>query len=59
MALFHDPEFWVLAGFVIFFGFLGKTFWKLLKGGLDARWAPRCASNSRKSPASGRRLSFA
>ena len=39
MELFHDPEFWVLAGFLIFFVLLGRTFWKLLKGGLDARGA--------------------
>ena len=37
MELFKDPEFWVLVGFLIFFGLLGRTFWKLLKGGLDAR----------------------
>jgi F-type H+-transporting ATPase subunit b len=37
MALFKDPEFWVLVGFLIFFILVGRTFWKLLKGGLDAR----------------------
>jgi F-type H+-transporting ATPase subunit b len=39
MELFHDPEFWVLVGFLIFFVLLGRTFWKLLKGGLDGRAA--------------------
>lgn len=37
MALFRDPEFWVLAGFLTFFVLLGRTGWRLLKGGLDAR----------------------
>lgn len=37
MELFHDPEFWVLVGFLVFFVLLGRTFWKLLKGGLDGR----------------------
>ena len=35
MALLHDPEFWVLVGFLIFFVLLGRTFWTLMKGGLD------------------------
>ena len=35
--LFHDAEFWVLVGFLIFFGLVGRTGWRLLKGGLDAR----------------------
>jgi F-type H+-transporting ATPase subunit b len=39
MALLHDPEFWVLVGFLVFFILLGRTFWKLLKGGLDGRTA--------------------
>jgi len=37
MALLHDPEFWVLVGFLIFFVLLGRTFWTLLRDGLDAR----------------------
>ncbi|HTJ64242.1 MAG TPA: F0F1 ATP synthase subunit B [Alphaproteobacteria bacterium] len=39
MELFHDPEFWVLVGFLIFFGLLGRTFWKLMRDGLDGRAA--------------------
>lgn len=39
MELLHDPEFWVLVGFLVFFGFLGRTFWTLMKGGLDGRAA--------------------
>jgi F-type H+-transporting ATPase subunit b len=39
MELLHNPEFWVLVGFLIFFGLLGRTFWKLMKGGLDSRAA--------------------
>ena len=39
MALLHDPEFWVLVGFLIFFILLGRTFWTLMKGGLDGRAA--------------------
>ena len=35
--LFRDAEFWVLVGFLIFFGLVGRTGWRLLKGGLDAR----------------------
>ena len=35
--LLRDAEFWVLAGFVIFLGLVGRTGWRLLKGGLDAR----------------------
>jgi F-type H+-transporting ATPase subunit b len=39
MSIFGDAEFWVLAGFVIFFGLLGNTGWKLMKGALDGRTA--------------------
>jgi F-type H+-transporting ATPase subunit b len=39
MESLHNPEFWVLVGFLIFFGLLGRTFWKLMKGGLDGRAA--------------------
>jgi F-type H+-transporting ATPase subunit b len=39
MELLHNPEFWVLVGFLIFFGLLGRTFWKLMKGSLDGRAA--------------------
>jgi F-type H+-transporting ATPase subunit b len=39
MELLHDPEFWVLVGFLIFFVLLGRTFWNIMKGGLDARAA--------------------
>jgi F-type H+-transporting ATPase subunit b len=39
MELLHDPEFWVLVGFLVFFGLLGRMFWKLMKGGLDGRAA--------------------
>ncbi len=39
MELLHDPELWVLVGFLIFFVLLGRTFWTLLKGGLDSRAA--------------------
>lgn len=39
MEVLHNPEFWVLVGFLIFFGLLGNTFWKLTKGGLDGRAA--------------------
>jgi F-type H+-transporting ATPase subunit b len=39
MELLHNPEFWVLVGFLVFFGLLGRTFWKLMKGGLDGRAA--------------------
>ena len=37
MELFHEAEFWVLAGFLIFFGLVGRMGWKLLAGGLDGR----------------------
>lgn len=37
MELFRDAEFWVLAGFLIFLELVGRTGWRLLKGGLDAR----------------------
>jgi F-type H+-transporting ATPase subunit b len=37
MELLHDPEFWVLVGFLIFFILLGRTFWKVIKSALDAR----------------------
>ena len=39
MEALHNPEIWVLVGFLIFFGLLGQTFWKLMKGGLDGRAA--------------------
>ncbi|MDB5397454.1 MAG: atpF [Rhodospirillales bacterium] len=39
MELLHDPEFWVLVGFLVFFVLLGRTFLKLLKSGLDSRAA--------------------
>jgi F-type H+-transporting ATPase subunit b len=39
MELLNDPEFWVLVGFLIFFGLLGRTFWKLMRDGLDGRAA--------------------
>jgi F-type H+-transporting ATPase subunit b len=39
MEILHNPEVWVLVGFLIFFGLLGNTFLKLMKGGLDGRAA--------------------
>jgi F-type H+-transporting ATPase subunit b len=39
MEVLHNPEFWVAIGFAIFFILLGRTFWKLMKGGLDGRAA--------------------
>ena len=39
MELLHNPEIWVLVGFLIFFGLLGRTFWKLMRDGLDGRAA--------------------
>jgi F-type H+-transporting ATPase subunit b len=39
MEILHNPEFWVLVGFLVFFGLLGKTFLKLMTGGLDGRAA--------------------
>jgi len=39
MELLHDPEFWVLAGFLIFLGLAGGTLWRVMRGGLDARAA--------------------
>ena len=39
MEWLHNPEFWVLVGFLIFFGLLGRTFWKLMRDGLDGRAA--------------------
>jgi F-type H+-transporting ATPase subunit b len=39
MELLHNPEVWVTVGFLIFFGLLGNTFLKLMKGGLDGRAA--------------------
>jgi F-type H+-transporting ATPase subunit b len=39
MELLQNPEFWVLVGFLVFFGLLGKTFWTLTKSGLDGRAA--------------------
>lgn len=37
MELLHDPELWVLIGFLVFFGALGKTLLKVINGGLDGR----------------------
>jgi F-type H+-transporting ATPase subunit b len=39
MEALHNPEVWVLVGFLIFFGLLGRTFWKLMRDGLDGRAA--------------------
>jgi F-type H+-transporting ATPase subunit b len=39
MELFHNPEFWVLVGFLIFFILLGRTLWKVMRDGLDSRRA--------------------
>jgi F-type H+-transporting ATPase subunit b len=39
MEILHNPEVWVLVGFLIFFGLLGNTFLKLMNGGLDGRAA--------------------
>ena len=39
METLRNPEIWVLVGFLVFFGLLGRTFWKLMKGGLDGRAA--------------------
>jgi F-type H+-transporting ATPase subunit b len=37
MDALRNPEVWVLVGFLIFFGLLGRTFWKLMRDGLDGR----------------------
>ena len=39
MELIHNPEFWVLVGFLIFFILLGRTLWKVVRDGLDGRAA--------------------
>jgi F-type H+-transporting ATPase subunit b len=39
MELIHNPEFWVLVGFLIFFVLLGRTLWKVMRDGLDGRAA--------------------
>ena len=39
MELMHNPEFWVLVGFLIFFILLGRTLWKVMRDGLDGRAA--------------------
>jgi len=39
MELLHNPEFWVLVGFLIFFVLLGRTLWKVMRDGLDGRAA--------------------
>ena len=39
MEALRNPEVWVLVGFLIFFGLLGRTFWKLMRDGLDGRAA--------------------
>jgi len=39
MEIFHNPEFWVLVGFLIFFILLGRTLWKVMRDGLDGRAA--------------------
>lgn len=39
MEMFKVNEFWILVGFVIFFVLLGRTGWRALTGGLDARTA--------------------
>ena len=39
MELLHNPEFWVLVGFLIFFILLGRTLWKVMRDGLDGRAA--------------------
>lgn len=39
MELIHNPEFWVLVGFLIFFILLGRTLWKVMRDGLDGRAA--------------------
>jgi len=39
MELLHNPEFWVLVGFLIFFILLGRTLWKVMRDGLDGRTA--------------------
>jgi F-type H+-transporting ATPase subunit b len=39
MEIFHNPEFWVLVGFLTFFILLGRTLWKVMRDGLDGRAA--------------------
>ncbi len=39
MEAIHNPEFWVLVGFLIFFVLLGRTLWKVIRDGLDGRAA--------------------
>jgi F-type H+-transporting ATPase subunit b len=39
MEVFHNPEFWVLVGFLTFFVLLGRTLWKVMRDGLDSRAA--------------------
>ena len=36
-GILHNPEFWVLVSFVIFFALFGGRLWKSLAGMLDAR----------------------
>lgn len=38
-GILHNPEFWVLVSFVIFFVLFGGKLWKALAGMLDARTA--------------------
>ena len=38
-SMLHNPEFWVLVSFVIFFGLFGQRLWATLAGMLDARAA--------------------
>jgi F0F1-type ATP synthase membrane subunit b/b' len=35
----HNPEFWVLVAFLIFFGLFGTRLWSTITGMLDARAA--------------------
>jgi F-type H+-transporting ATPase subunit b len=37
MEIFKENEFWVFVGFLVFFVLLGRTGWRALTGGLDAR----------------------
>jgi F-type H+-transporting ATPase subunit b len=39
MELVHNPEVWVLVGFLTFFILLGRTLWKVMRDGLDGRAA--------------------
>jgi F-type H+-transporting ATPase subunit b len=36
-SILHDPEFWVLVSFVIFFAVFGTRLWSAVSGMLDAR----------------------